>query len=294
MVVVVRDESRSSKDRMHVGQVLNLAQSQEGQWPSESNVTHPKGSSIYQGGGDLHLANSEQGWVITNQFVGASLSGPVFISWSIPVGSGDRKYLVTADASKSSASNVLRVFISSHERDSFRSTSEIFPYSDSRWLLGVAEGENAIVTVMRLCGLTAIADRLSRFRALVAEDPEEPDLDIESLRSFADFFIQESRLPDPVIGAGPEGFLEAEWRIPSNVELMAASTSANWVFPEERYWGDGDGILAMKFLPNELIQYAAVSGPAGRGKERLRTSGILPKNDIMTAIQTFTSRLAVQ
>ena len=121
---------------------------------------------------------------------------------------------------------------------------------------------------------------------MIAEDPDESDLVTESLRSFAEFILQETHLPVPEIGAGPEGFVEAEWRIPYSGESKAAS--------DESYWGRGDGILAMKFLPTGLVRFAATSGPAGQGKERLRTSGILPRNRILPAVQPSISRLAVR
>ena len=145
--------------------------------------------------------------------------------------------------------------------------------------------EKEVWDALKSHGLNELAARLAQLRELLEEDPEEPDLAIESLQSFAEFFMQEPHLPVPEIGAGPEGFVEAEWCIPSNGEKMAPS--------DESYWGRGDGILAMKFLPTGLIRFAATSGPAGRGKERLRTSGILPTNSILPAVQTFVSRLAV-
>lgn len=145
--------------------------------------------------------------------------------------------------------------------------------------------EREIVDALKSHGLNEVANRLVQLQEMIAEDPHEPDLVIESLRSFADFFIQEACLPAPEIGAGPEGFVEAEWRIPSSGQGKAAS--------DESYWGRGDGILAMKFLPTGLVRFAATSGPAAQGKERLRTSGILPPNSILPAVQTFISRLAV-
>ena len=152
-------------------------------------------------------------------------------------------------------------------------------------LIDFAE-ENEIVNALRSHGLNEVAARLVLLREMLDEDPDEPDLAIESLLSFANFFIQEIRLPVPEIGTGPEGFVEAEWRISSNGEGIAAS--------EKSYWGRGDGILAMKFLTTRLIRFAATSGPAGQGKERLRTSGILPRTSILPAVQTFVSRLTVQ
>jgi len=62
---------------------------------------------------------------------------------------------------------------------------------------------------------------------------------------------------------------------------------------DDRLWGSDDGILAMKFLATGLVQFAATSGPAGQGKERLRAGGILPKKDIMSAVQPFVFRLTI-
>ena len=144
-----------------------------------------------------------------------------------------------------------------------------------------ATEEKEIVDTLRSHGLNEMAARLAHLGALITDDPDELDLVFESLRSFADFLIQEERLTVPEVGAGPEGFLEAEWRIPIRSEKTAS--------PDNSYWGRGDGILALKFLPSGLVQFAATSGPAGLGKERLRTSGTLPKSSIMSAVQTFVS-----
>lgn len=73
----------------------------------------------------------------------------------------------------------------------------------------------AIVDALRSHGLNQLAARLTHLSAMIADDPDEPGLVIESLRSFAAFFMQEKRLPVPEVGADPQGFLEAEWRIPA-------------------------------------------------------------------------------
>ena len=145
------------------------------------------------------------------------------------------------------------------------------------------EEENDTSDALRLHGLNQLAARLTHLSAMIANDPDEPELVIESLRSFAAFFMQEKCLPVPEIGADPQGFLEAEWRIPASEGSIPASG--------DPHWGCGDGILAMKFLSTGLVQFAATSGPARQGKERLRTGGILPKMDIMSAVQPFVSRL---
>ncbi len=294
MTVVVRGDSLSSKDELHLGPVLHAVHLQKGRLLSGSKVSRQQGSSMYRVLGEMPVVNSEQGSNLTVQSVGTAQVAPESISWSTAEGSAGQNSLNVAEASQISRSNMLGGVYRVQDRNRYsESTSVTLPYADSRWLVRIAEKEDAIVTVMRLCGLTAIADRLNHLRALIAEDPDEPDLVLESLRSFADFFLCDDRLPVPEVGVGPEGFLEAEWRIPAKREASVFAPLVRWVRPDERYWGKGDGILAMKFLPSGSIQYAAVSEPVGQGKVRLRSSGVYSKDSIMPAIQAFTSRLGL-
>ena len=296
MTVVVRKDSRSSESAMNLGHFLLEDPSQVGdlfQLAYGPGVPHQEWSPSSQDIQEISPMDSGRDWEITHYLADTDVGGLAFDPWPFWEGNRGRKPLVTSDAPQNNALEILRKFFRSRGSDSFGSTFEWLPYSDFRWFLRFAESEEAIVTVMRLHGLTAIVDRLNRLRALIADDPDEPNLVLESLRSFADFFMQQDRLPVPEIGAGPEGYLEAEWRIPAKREAPMITLFERWVRPDERYWGQGDGILAMKFLPSGSIQYAAVSGPVGRGKERLRSSGIHSKNSIMPAIQAFTSRLVL-
>ncbi len=145
--------------------------------------------------------------------------------------------------------------------------------------------DKEIVDALKSHGLNEVASRLVQLKEMIAENLDDQDLAIDSLLSFAEFFIQVTHLPIPEIGASPEGFVEAEWRIPSSGEGTPTSDAS--------YWGRGDGILAMKFLPTGLIRFAATSGQAGQGKELLRTSGVLPRTSILPAVQTFVSRLVI-
>ena len=294
MTVVVRKDSRSSESAL--GNLLfeDISQvSQLFQLPYGSGVPHPEWSSSHQDIQELSQTGSGSGLGGTFLLAGPIESKPDFDIWSTLVGMWNWEPQIFGYALQIGGLDMSGTYSRLQETSSVGSALMTVRRYLCRSFIRVAESEEEIVAAMRWYGLNFIADRLNRLRTLIAEDPDEPNLVLESLRSFADFFMQQDLLPVPEIGAGPEGYLEAEWRIPANGELMAAFTVARWAIPEDRYWGDGDGILAMKFLPSGLIQFAAVSGPAGRGKERLRASGVLPKDDIMTAIQTFASRLVV-
>ena len=133
--------------------------------------------------------------------------------------------------------------------------------------LDTASMHEEIVGILRVFGLDAVADRLNYLRCLADDDPEEPSIEIESLRALACFLMSERQLPDPQIGVTPNGFIQIGWPVRSN------------------------GILAMEFLPSGLIRFAAISGPARIGDERLRVNGTLPKDKALAAIQLFSSRL---
>ncbi len=130
-----------------------------------------------------------------------------------------------------------------------------------------ASTPNEIIAVLRLNRLDTIADRLKYLRQLVEDDPDEPPIAIESLRTLVNFLLSERQLPNPQIGVSPDGLAQVEWRIPTN------------------------GILAMEFLPSGLIRFAAISSTAQRSAERLRVNGTLPKKDALIAVRPFTSHM---
>lgn len=124
-----------------------------------------------------------------------------------------------------------------------------------------------IATALEQSGLGGIAARLVHLQRLVDDDPDEPGIPIESLRGLASFLLKERQLPSPRLGVGPEGFIQAEWRVPE------------------------DGMLALKFLPSGFIRFAAVSAPARPGVERRRVNGTLPSSAVSDAIRAFTDLL---
>lgn len=130
-----------------------------------------------------------------------------------------------------------------------------------------ASDHRDIATALDQSGHGSVAARLVHLHRLVDEDPEEPGIPIESLRGLASFLLKEPRLPSPRLGVGPEGCIQAEWRVPE------------------------DGMLALKFLPSGLIRFAAVSAPAQPGIERRRVNGTLPATDVADAVRMFTDLL---
>ena len=127
-----------------------------------------------------------------------------------------------------------------------------------------ASTHEGISVVLRLNGFEAAAERLRQLGSVVAENPDEPSLEIESVRALASFLMSEKQLPEPQIGVPPNGLVQIEWRVPTN------------------------GILAMEFLISGLIRFAAISAPAQPGIDRLSVHGTLPKDATLKAVSPFT------
>ena len=132
-----------------------------------------------------------------------------------------------------------------------------------------------IDAVLRDHDLVQAADRLRYLRQLATDDPEEPALQVDSLRELARFLLSERWMPSAQIGVSPDGLAHAEWRIPGD----AGDKESN-------------GILAMEFLGSGFVRFAAVSPRSTQeGSQRKRVSGTLPKAEAVRAVQPFTSAL---
>lgn len=131
----------------------------------------------------------------------------------------------------------------------------------------VAAGRHEdIIAALVLLGLGGIARRLRYLHGLAEDDdPEEPQMALASLRRLALFFVSEPGLLDPEIGLSPDGLLQAEWRLQDS------------------------SILAMKFLPVDLIRFAAVSDAHSFGQRR-RVDGTLTKDEVLASVRGFLSR----
>ena len=137
--------------------------------------------------------------------------------------------------------------------------------------LPMTTGANAfkqVVALLRSFGRGEIADRVIQLKALVDDDAEQPSIDTDSLRAVAKFLLSERHLPDPEIGISPDGLVQAEWYIGTS------------------------GIVALEFLPAQLIRFAAIAFSKLPGDvERLRVNGILAKEDALKAVDPFISQV---
>ena len=137
-------------------------------------------------------------------------------------------------------------------------------------MTSVANSYKEIVAELYHSGLDSSAERIAYLRGLKEEDPEEPEMSLESLRQMALFLVEERHLPAPDIGVGPDGLLGIEWRVPER------------------------GLIAMNFLTSGLIRFAATCGPVYFDVGPVNVSGTLPRKETLQAVKLFTDRIERQ
>lgn len=136
-----------------------------------------------------------------------------------------------------------------------------------RRFLSTATTHREVTDLLRGFGRNTIADRLDYLRGLHDDDPEEPLLEFESLRTLAGLILSEGQLPDPKIGLTPRGLASGQWSMPP------------------------DGILAMEFHAHDWIRFAGIGGKTRPADQRRRISGTLEKHRAMSAIRDFAGHL---
>ena len=138
--------------------------------------------------------------------------------------------------------------------------------------------KETLLDALRTHGQEATAERIRQFFDLRAEEPDEPPIVIESLRSLVAFVIRTPDLVTPIIGSDPDGLMELEWHLRDNGDPSS-------------FWGRGNGVVSMRFLRLGLIQYVALSGPYSEESERLQAQGVSTRTGMMTSLGEFAPRI---
>ena len=135
------------------------------------------------------------------------------------------------------------------------------------WLTVQSPSHREIIANLRGKGLDQVANRLSMLKKLADEDTNEPSMQLKSLQNLAQFLISERWLKQPRIGLSPDGLLQIEWRL------------------------NEGGLLAIWFLVDGRVQFAAVEGKTQTGTGANRVSGVFRKDDMLRAVLPFTRGL---
>ena len=136
------------------------------------------------------------------------------------------------------------------------------------WEILNATTHEGIIGALRRSGMDGVAERLAYLRSVAADDPEEPSMSLESLREFAQFLVNQRKLPRPRVSVSPDGLAHAEWRLRSK------------------------GLLAMQFKPTGDIRFSAISRPWQDGIRREVLHGTRPKTKALESLHDFMSQIS--
>ena len=143
----------------------------------------------------------------------------------------------------------------------------LFLWRDPTAEIKSAATTDAVVMVLRRLELGEVADRIAELSRLREIDPDEPELNVDSLKEMAIAVIDNPRLRAPRLTVSEQGFVHAEWR---TVE---------------------GGAVAMTFLPTGRVEFGAISAPALEGKEILRLGGLHIRDVALSAVQWYAEQI---
>ena len=99
-----------------------------------------------------------------------------------------------------------------------------------------------VINELRRGGREILAEELVEMLRICQEDPEETEIKLFSLQGMARFLIKQEKFEDPIVGAGPNGIMQAEWHIV------------------------GDGLLVMAFLEDNQIHCVVQTDADSQGE----------------------------
>ena len=193
-------------------------------------------------------------------------------TWSIPVGYWVWEPLLSTHVRQNRGPDISGTSYRFQETSSLELVQMSIRASICHSFTKVAESEEEIVAAMRGYGLVAIADRLNHLRALIAEDPDEPGLVLESLRSFAGFFMHEDRLPVPEgrrrSGRVPGGRMAntRQTRSASDCALCEVDAPRRALLGPRR-WYSGDEVSSFRI---DSVRCGFRTGRSGQGEATIQ------------------------
>ena len=117
-------------------------------------------------------------------------------------------------------------------------------------------------------GLRRTAKRVAFLADLHRKDPDEPELDLDSLKRLVAVMRANPTWGEPSLTLRDEGYVHAEW--PTR----------------------GGGRIAMAFVPEDRIVYSAIEAPAGDGKKVRNIGGYHDEAEALQSLRWFTSRIS--
>lgn len=127
-----------------------------------------------------------------------------------------------------------------------------------------------IILVIKYFGSMSIADRLYYLYDLPSDGPDQKPMDLESLKGFALFIMNNTYLPYPDITLNPDGRITVEWEVVYH------------------------GVLILEFLSSKLVEYLDVLQPSGLAHQSQYSGGVSSIYYVTDAVKQTIHKLMSQ
>lgn len=148
-----------------------------------------------------------------------------------------------------------------------------------------SENQEKVIDILEESGFYREVEQLHRYledRKTSLEDGEYPGIQLDSLKAVSQFLIRHDQLPFSAIKADFDGYADLEWFL---------SSRRHEGDDDDKFWGEGDGQIVLRFVTANLIEFALLSGPWIEEKERLSLTGTLSHTKMKTILDLFTERM---
>ena len=120
-----------------------------------------------------------------------------------------------------------------------------------------------VVLVIKLFGQSSIANRLDYLHSLPVDEPYQKPMNLESVKGFALFIMNNAYLPYPDIVVNPDGHVTIEWDVA------------------------GCGTLILEFISLERVEYLEVPQQPESARQRQYNSGRTSIDDVTNAVKLW-------
>ena len=118
-----------------------------------------------------------------------------------------------------------------------------------------------VILNLKIFGKSSIADRLSYLYDIPVDEPYQKPIDLESIKGFALFIMDNVHLSYPDIVVNPDGRIVVEWRL------------------------EGRGTLIFEFLSSAHVEYLEVYHEHESASQRQYASGVSLIDNIMDIVR---------
>ena len=138
--------------------------------------------------------------------------------------------------------------------------------------------QEEVIAHLRERGRAAVAEQIQEHLNELEQEADEKPVLLKSLKSLAGFILTHSQLKPALVSSTPDGLMGMTWCLPNQDN-------------GDGYWGEGNCVVSLRFLPSRLIHYVALSAPKRQGEERITKRGDATTAYVLRSLGEFVPRI---